>query len=181
MPLCIMLTWVKFLLKEKRKVFSVSINVSCISNYFSSGGQSLSETTRAKLRALGIDPSNVTTESEAQILIQNAQTKLNSVNKTQNTSNKTVCTSECEVLTKAKNLARKTGITIRETDPLDKIIQTLTGKINEMVLQEMPKASEYNAELETIKNEYSAIQQNQNSMYAMMNMNGNVNKFMLGL
>lgn len=158
---------------------SINISSDLCSYYY--GSQKLSETTRAKLLALGIDPTNVTSEAEAKTLIQNAQNKRQTVNKTENSSGKTVCASECEVLTKAKNLARKLGVSIKEESPLDEILQTLSDKINELADGEAANTKEYQGELNSIKSEYSSIQQNQNSMFSMLNMTANVNKFMLGL
>ncbi len=148
----------------------MSLNVSCIGT-FVQAGQVLSETTRRKLLALGIDPSSVTSESEAKLLIENAQSKRQAVNKTENTNSKTVCTSESELITRAKQLASKIGVTVKENSSIEQILSDLSSKINRT----------YQGELDTIRNEYNTVKQNQNSMYAMLNMSANVNKVVLGL
>ena len=46
---------------------------SFINSYFGAGNSLISEETRRKLIALGIDPATVTSEAQAKILIQNVQ------------------------------------------------------------------------------------------------------------
>lgn len=150
-------------------------------------GTHLSEETKKKLIALGIDPSTVTSEAQAKALITNAEIKQQTVSKSKKTESKTVCTSESEVMTKAKQLAQKAGIKISSTSTIDSILQDLSDKINSLPEKSSEdkisenKKEQYKNELDTIQNEYNAIKQTQNSVYTMLNMTANVNKYMLGL
>lgn len=77
-------------------------NISCIGCYVSTNSR-LKEETRRKLLALGLDPSTVTSETEAQTLIKNAQQK-QEIQKTENQSNsKNTCTGEEDIKRTAEN------------------------------------------------------------------------------
>ncbi len=66
-------------------------------------GNTLSEETRRKLLALGIDPNTVTSESEAKRLIENIE-QLKAIRKVNNESNsKNTCTDEEELRIKKRN------------------------------------------------------------------------------
>ena len=92
---------------------------------FGSGG--ISEETRRKLIALGIDPRTVTSEAQAQALIQNAI----KIRKSSNTPLPiNVCQGEQELISKAKRLASKMGITVSNTMPVEEILKLISDKIN---------------------------------------------------
>ena len=150
-------------------------------------GTHLRKKKKKKLIALGIDPSTVTSEAQAKALITNAEIKQQTVSKSKKTESKTVCTSESEVMTKTKQLAQKAGIKISSTGTIDSILQDLSDKINSLPEKSSEdkisenKKEQYKNELDTIQNQYNAIKQTQNSVYTMLNMTANVNKYMLGL
>jgi hypothetical protein len=161
----------------------MSINsINCIYGYSSTSY--LSEETKRKLLALGIDPSTVTSESQAKRLIEKAQAN-SSVKETTKTDNKTVSTSESEILTKAKNLAQKMGIKLSKNMSIDEILKSISDKITEMLNTDdegtQKIAEGYKQEFSEISNEYTPVKQNQNSMYAMLTQSANINKYMLGL
>ena len=65
----------------------MSVNsLASLGGYCISGVSTLSESTKRKLQALGIDPSSVTSEAQAQSLINAAQTR-QQVQKANNESN----------------------------------------------------------------------------------------------
>lgn len=150
-------------------------------------GCQLSEETKRKLKALGIDPSTVTSESQAKILIANAEQKQKSVNNTQKTDSKTICSSESEILSKAKQLAQKLGVNISSEKSVDEILAGLYEKVSTMISSEEPQSQDpkdlqnIQAEIDALRNEYSSVKQSQNSIYTMLNMTANINKYMLGL
>jgi hypothetical protein len=161
----------------------MSINsISSICGY--SSASYLSEETKRKLLALGIDPSTVTSETQAKKLIEKAQSN-SSVKETTKAENKTVCSSESEILTKAKILAQKIGIKLSKNMSIDEILQSISDKITEMLNSEdkgtQETAKGYQQELSQISEEYTPVKQNQNSMYAMLTQSANINKYMLGL
>lgn len=150
-------------------------------------GCQLNEETKRKLKALGIDPSTVTSESQAKILIANAEQKQKSVNNTQKTDSKTICSSESEILSKAKQLAQKLGVNISSEKSVDEILAGLYEKVSTMISSEEPQSQDpkdlqnIQAEIDALRNEYSSVKQSQNSIYTMLNMTANINKYMLGL
>ncbi len=146
----------------------------------------LSEETKQKLLALGIDPSVILSESQAQILIDNIL-KIQSINNTSKNSGANFCCSECELLSRAKQLARKIGIVISDNMKMEEILSIISAAINKKLTK--PKQDEKTLitikncqeELFAIQSDFSTVKQNQNAMYASMNFNANFNKMMLGL
>jgi hypothetical protein len=161
----------------------MSINsIICIYGFTSTNY--LSEETKRKLKALGIDPTTVTSEAQAKKLIEKAEAN-SSVKETTKTEDKSVSTSESEVLTKAKNLAQKMGVKLSKNMSIDEILKSISEKISEMLNSEDDGAQElakgFQQEFSEISNEYTPVKQNQNSMYAMLTQSANINKYMLGL
>lgn len=77
-------------------------NVSNVSGFLVSTGNSLTEETRRKLLALGIDPTTVCSEAEALILIRKFENKI-AVQQTTNESNsKNTCTAEQDLQEKER-------------------------------------------------------------------------------
>jgi len=136
------------------------------------GGGGISEETRRKLIALGIDPRTVTSEAQAQILIKNAvQIRKNSkvplpVN---------ISCGEQELIFKAKNLASKLGIVVSGNTPLNQILTAISDKIAKGGFDE------FEPEFLSIKEMSEVVRKNENDMFASMNYNASINKMMLGL
>lgn len=149
----------------------------------------LSEETKRKLQALGIDATNVTSEAQAQMLITAAQSRQQQVQKTDNTSTgqETTCSSELELITKAKTLASKMGVSVSQNSTMTEILTSLSNKISTLTAQtgnDKTKSNEiqqFRSELSSLENEYSTLTQSQNSIFSAMNMSANLNKLMLGL
>lgn len=163
--------------------------LSYINGYHSFEQALISEATRQKLIALGIDPSIVTSESQAKTLIE----KVEQTRKTERfeeiktaDSKVKVSTSEQDLICRAKNLADKMGIHLTKDLSLDEIL-TIIAKEIEMVINsdigEGTKAKyiEYNAELKSIKDGYSVVQSNENAVMNSMNYAAQINKMILGL
>lgn len=143
--------------------------VSKYSGFCLIGASSLSEETRKKLRELGIDPSTVSSEAQAQALIASVKAKL----EVQVVAEQNGCTSELELVTRAKSLARKLGISIPASNNLKQIMKTLEQAINDK--------NEHQDEYSSLKNDAEKIEQSQNSMFMAMNVTANMNKLILGL
>jgi len=146
----------------------------------------LSEETKQKLQALGIDPSTVTSETQAQALIAAAQQKIQQTNNDSSSKN-TCCTSECELIARAKNLASKIGVQTSSNDSLTSLIDKITSKLTSLETQtavddkNKSEIQKYKSELTTIKNEYAEVNTNQNSLITAMTLTANLNKFLLGI
>lgn len=162
----------------------MSINsIGFLGGYFH-GNTGLSEETKQKLLALGIDPSTVVSEVQAKILIEN-MIKMQSVEKTASSKTSNLCTSECELISKTKILAKKIGLS--DNMKLEEMFLTISAAINKKLSQPdiknetLKSVRIYHQELSSLQDEFSIIKQNENAMFASMNFNANMNKMMLGL
>ena len=136
------------------------------------GGGGISEETRRKLIALGIDPRTVTSEAQAQALIQNA-IKIRKSAKIPLPVN--VCQGEQEIISKAKTLAAKMGLVVSGATPLEQILKAISDKIDS------GNYDEHKAEFASLQQAYQTVRQNRNAVFASMNYNASLNKMMLGL
>lgn len=162
-----------------------NISSICYFGVTQSAPNGLSEETKRKLLALGIDPSTVKSETEAQALIATVKQKVDKVTN-ESTSQSTCCSSECELISKAKQLAAKIGVPTSNNDSLKNLIDKISTKLsaNSNVVQtsqETDKITGYKNELNSIENEYSQINTSQNSLLSAMNISANMNKIFLKL
>lgn len=147
-------------------------------------GSRLSEETIRKLRQLGIEPSTVTSEAQAQALITKLEQKLEQVHKTANSNNAQQATSsEAEMIAKAKALAAQVGVSVSSSESLSDIFSKISNKLESITKggDSLKEVKGYKSELSSLEDEYSTIQQSQNSMYSAMNYTANMNKYILGL
>ena len=147
-------------------------------------GSRLSEETIRKLRRLGIEPSTVTSEAQAQALITKLEQKLEQVHKPANSSNAQQATSsEAEMIAKAKALAAQVGVSVSSSESLSDIFSKISKKLESITKggDSLKEVKGYKSELSSLEDEYSTIQQSQNSMYSAMNYTANMNKYILGL
>ena len=147
-------------------------------------GSRLSEETIRKLRRLGIEPSTVTSVAQAQALITKLEQKLEQVHKTANSNNAQQATSsEAEMIAKAKALATQVGVSVSSSESLSDIFSKISKKLESITKggDSLKEVKGYKSELSSLEDEYSTIQQSQNSMYSAMNYTANMNKYILGL
>lgn len=147
-------------------------------------GSRLSKETKRKLRQLGIEPSTVTSEAQAQALITKLEQKLEQVHKTANSNNAQQATSsEAEMIAKAKALAAQVGVSVSSSESLSDIFSKISKKLESITKggDSLKEVKGYKSELSSLEDEYSTIQQSQNSMYSAMNYTANMNKYILGL
>lgn len=164
----------------------MSINlVSSIGNYGHSHSK-LSEELRQKLLALGIDPSCVSSDAEARILIENIlQTQITT--EVKSTKSEDFCCGEQELISRAKNLASKMGITLSNNLTLEEMLEKISRRLNEKISvaanneKELSLIKSCQSELSAIEREYSVVKQNEKAMFASMNFNANMNRMILGL
>ena len=145
--------------------------------------EELSSTTKLKLEALGIDPSTVTTEAQAQTLIAQAEAakQQNNAGQQQPGGN----SSEQELLSEAKNLATEVGVTVSSNDSLDDIVDNISKEIQVMLnsgdQSKISSAQSYQAQLASISGRAEAIQSTQQNIFNAMDMISVSNKYALGL
>lgn len=157
-----------------------SLQAGAISTYKT---EELSSTTKLKLEALGIDPSTVTTETQAQTLIAQAEAakQQNNAGQQQQGGN----SSEQELLSEAKNLATEVGVTVSSNDSLDDIVDNISKEIQVMLnsgdQSKISSAQSYQAQLASISGRAEAIQSTQQNIFNAMDMISVSNKYALGL
>lgn len=157
-----------------------SLQAGAISTYKT---EELSSTTKLKLEALGIDPSTVTTEAQAQTLIAQAEAakQQNNAGQQQQGGN----SSEQELLSEAKNLATEVGVTVSSNDSLDDIVDNISKEIQVMLnsgdQSKVSSAQSYQAQLASISGRAEAIQSTQQNIFNAMDMISVSNKYTLGL
>ena len=143
----------------------------------------LSTLTKQKLEALGIDPSSVTSEAQAQTLIAQAEAakQQNNAGQQQQGGN----SSEQELLSEAKSLAKSVGVTVSSNDSLDDMIDKISSKIQIMLnsndKSQVSTAQDYQAQLASISDKANSISNTQQNIFNAMDMISLSNKYALGL
>lgn len=141
----------------------------------------LSESTISKLKALGINPEEVSSETEAKKIIAEEEAK-KKAEKTDN-SNETKSTSQEEKLyERIKNLAQKIGINVNQNENINSIFSRIEAKFNEI------KDTSYNSNFNVLKSEFEMIQQQfkditsgESSILSAMDMISQNNRYTLGI
>lgn len=143
----------------------------------------LSSSTKQKLEALGIDPTTVTSEAQAQSLIAQAEATKHQNNAGQQQQGGN--SSEQQLMSEAKELATTVGVTVSSNDTLDDIIENISEEIQVMLNSgdqaKISAAQGYQAQLANISDRADAIQNTQQNIFNVMNMISLSNKFALGL
>lgn len=132
----------------------------------------ISEETKRKLIALGIDPKTVQSEAQAQILI-NETIKIRKSAKIPLPLE--VCNCEPELISKASDLASKIGISVSNSLSMEQILKSISDKINSGNFEE------FKSEFVSINEAFNNIKNRENDIFASMNYNGILNKMTLGL
>jgi DNA repair ATPase RecN len=155
--------------------------------------QQISASTKRQLEALGIDSSAVTSESQAQSLIQAKQSEvkfqdaLSSTQSTEQDSTSQDSTSETEVLSQAKLLAEELGVSVSSDDTFEDITSAISDAIQKLMdksandPQALQRAQSYMTQLSQLTSQYTSATNSTNSVYAAMNNQAANNKYMLGL
>ena len=141
--------------------------------------EELSEATKKKLKALNIDVSSVTSETEAKRIIAEEEAK-----KSEKTDTKQAeaGSQEEKLYNRIKNLARKIGIDVSKKEN----IETLFTKIDEKLkaLEENNNNSNINvlrSELEILENEFKNITTGESSLLSAMDLLSKTNRADLGI
>lgn len=152
---------------------------AAINNY---KGEELSTSTKLRLEALGIDPLYVSTESQAQNLIAQAEaaSKQNSSGNQQKQGGNS---SREQLTSEAKNLAQYVGANYNNQDSLEIILEKTSNKIK--VLAKEPEYVEqvqvYQTELENIAQRADILSKSQQNIFNELNMISINNRILLGL
>lgn len=87
------------------------------------------------------------------------------------------------MIAKAKALAAQVGVSVSSSESLSDIFSKISKKLESITKggDSLKEVKGYKSELSSLEDEYSTIQQSQNSMYSAMNYTANMNKYILGL
>ena len=148
----------------------------------------ISSSTKVKLESLGVNISTVSSESEAQDLINKLKAaKVGTAQQTQEAKKEesTTSTSEAETLSSAKSLANSMGLVVASDATAEDIINQISTKIRQLATSssqsEREMAQAYQSQLNSIATQYQSLQNNQTNMYSAMNMMSINNKYSLNL
>ena len=149
----------------------------------------ISSSTKVKLESLGVNISTVSSESEAQELINKLKVaKAGTTQQAQETKQdeaNTTSTSEAETLSSAKSLASSMGLVVASEATAEDIINQISTRIRQLATSssqaEREMAQAYQTQLNSIATQYQSLQSNQTNMYSAMNMMSINNKYSLNL
>ena len=138
----------------------------------------LSLATKMRLEALGIDPSNITSEAQAQIIIAQVEAAQN-----QNNSGREKNSSREELFSEAKALAQAVGVSVSSRDSLENILRNIENALNIMAQDESQnsKVKEYKSKLSNIAQRANIAISIQQNIFNEMNMISISNRLILGL
>lgn len=141
----------------------VSIQSAALSTHKS---EELSMNTKMRLEVLGIDPSTVSTESQAQILIAQAEAAPRQNNSSNQEGGKN--STRQELMRDAKTLAESVGVEYCDSDKLENILQKISYKLN-IVAEQYPEKRDivqsYQNRLKDIANRAAISVAIQNNIY----------------
>ena len=133
-------------------------------------GEELSTSTKLRLEALGIDPSYVSTESQAQILIAQAEAapRQNNSGKQQQGGN----SSREQLISEAKNLAQMIGANYNNQDSLEVLLEKISNKLNIMAKEPeyVEQVQVYQAKLTDIAQRADILINTQQNIFNVLNM-----------
>ena len=135
-----------------------------------------------RLEALGIDPSTVQTEMQAQAIIAQAEAaqKQQQGNTGQQQGGNS---SQQQLISQARELAQKAGAAVSEQDSLEDMLGKISESLNVMAKDpsRASKAQEYQNELESLAQKADVIINVQQNIFNTMDMVSLSNKLILGL
>lgn len=164
-------------------------------NYSRGGFQQpqLSSSTKNRLESLGIDPSLVTSETQAQAVIAKKELEkcfeeyaaIQNAKQEEPTEQKNL--TETDLIAQAKTLAEQLGISIENDATFDEITALISNVIQDMMNKAqndpsaMERAQQYQAMLAQITDEYNNVTTSNSGLYSAMSMQANNTRYMLGL
>lgn len=106
------------------------INIISFGALISPYRDKLTPETRAKLIALGVDVSNIQTETEGQAKLKEVQSDKTILERKPELKQK--LNQKAKMLEKAKSLAEKLNISVSDSDNIDRIIELIKSRIEEI-------------------------------------------------
>ena len=141
--------------------------------------EELSEATKKKLKALNIDVSSVTSETEAKRIIAEEEAKKSEKTKTKQAE---AGSQEEKLYNRIKNLAGKIGIDVSKNENIEAIFTKIDEKLK--ALEENNNNSNINvlrSELEILENEFKNMTSGESSILSAMDLLSKSNRAGLGI
>lgn len=152
----------------------MSMSVSSISSASaSSSSVKLSDVTKKKLEALGVDTTNIKTETQGQNKLKEAQAMSNQQN--QQAQGNGVSTQQEMVKFEATMLAQKMGIEVSKNDSVSDILSHIQVKLAELKTS-AGKDTSMQSEIGQYQSSYDNIKQSSQSLSLSMNSMASYNK-----
>jgi hypothetical protein len=133
-----------------------------------SSSTALSDDTKNKLQALGLDPSKYTTEAQAQAAITQAQAQQQSQ---QSGTQKSGSSSFSTIKTEVQDLASKMGISVGSNDKMKDILGKISDKMSELQSTAGTDPTKL-SELNGYQSQYTSISSELSQLEASRNMTG---------
>lgn len=153
-------------------VNAIGSSISSASGVSSSSSTAITDATKKKLEALGIDTSKIKTEAEGQQKLKEAQASQASqasqaAQGPQSKQQQSAASQMEEITDQVTTLAAEVGVTISSNDQLSDVMNSISARISEMTVQagqdtqKLQIVSLYQNELSAISGEYQSFQAQQ--------------------
>ena len=156
--------------------------------------QALTDATKNKLEALGVDTSKIKTESEGQLKLKEAQSGTQSSQNTQQNQQQNNVNQIQQINEQVKLLASQVGVEINKSDNLNTVLNNISAKIQVMAVeavqdpQKLQQVKIYQDALTLIKGEVAGLQaqkeqqeQKQQKLASSMDIMASYNKMFFNL
>lgn len=152
----------------------------------------LSASTRRKLDSLGIDPTLVTSETQALSLIATRELErsfeeMAASNEPKTDTPQQKSSSESSLISEAKLLAEQLGVSLSPDDTFEEITAGIASAIEDLLNrsaddpQALQRAQAYKAQLSELTGQYSDISASNTNLYSAMSLQAYNTRYMLGL
>ncbi len=168
-------------------ISSISASSSASSSS-SSSSSALSETTKKKLEALGIDTSNIKTETEGQTKLKQAQAAQAAQQVAgQKMQQPQTGNSEDTIKSEAKSLASKMDVAVSTDDDISAILENISAKIDNLKASagtdeaKKKEVNDFESQYSSISEEYTTLQSKQAMLSGSLSGLASYNKASLAL
>ena len=162
------------------------VQSSAVSSNQKNNSTALTDATKKQLESMGIDTSNVKTESEGKTKLQEAQASQQQ-QQAQAAQAKGSNSSEQEMKTEVTDLASQMDVEVQNDDSTSTILDNISQKLEELQAAagtDPSKVQEYQSfesQYNTLNQEYTQSQSSQSMLSSSLSGMANYNKALLGL
>lgn len=138
----------------------------------------LTDETKAKLKALGVDTTNITSEAQGQIALVQAQAKKEVAHKSKTGENQP----QEAIKSEAQSLASELGVTVAKGDSIDTILSNISNAISKLQADagsdetKLSAVKNYQAKYDSISSSYTSMQASHSKLDKSMSSLASYNK-----